>query len=332
MKKNIIASTVLAGLLLSTTSLFANSTGGMSSRVAKAKVEETRSKDAFEAKEDINEFATQAHKDDIDRLKKVVNKVALQHKNALKKAPKEIADALNQSIFALRALHDNKTKNAEQALQKATKLFDAALKQNPKLALVPVADETQVYDFTGDAKLLKHILKTIQDLLKDNDTQTARAMLTPLQDEMQMKTEYLPMGIYPIATKTALKELKNAKPENAFKTLATALNSIVVQIVTIPIPLITAQGLAAEASEMDKSHKKEATKLLAQAKDELDKAVLFGYAKKHTSDYKMLQKDIKNIQTEINGKNKVEKLYKKIANDFDSLFTKHAKDVTNKKH
>ncbi len=310
MKKNIITSTILAGFLLSATSLFANASEDMSSRVATAKIK--------------------AQKDDIYRLKKVVNQVALQHKNTLKKGPKEITEALKQSVIALRALHDNKIKNAQEALQKATKLFDVALKQNPKLALVPVADETKVYDFTGDAKLLKHILKSIQDLLKDNDTQTARAMLLPLQDEMQMRTEYLPMGMYPLATKTALKELKNAKTKSAFKTLATALNSVIVQTIIIPIPLITAQGLLAEASSMDKSHKKEATKLLTQAKDELDKAVLFGYAKKHMSDYKVLQTDIKNIQIEINGKNKVEKLYNKISNDFKSLFTKHTKDATNK--
>ena len=328
MKKSIIISTVLASLLLSSTNLFAN----MSTQEAKAKVEQTRSKDAFQAKQDISKFATQAQKDDLQRLKKVVNQVALQHKHSLKKVPKEITEALKQSVIALRALHQNNTKSAREALQKATKLFDTALKQNSKLALVPIADETKIYDFTGDAKKLKHILKTVKDLLNDNDTQAAREMILPLQDEMQMRTEYLPMGMYPIATKAALKELKNGKSENAFKTLATALNGVVIQTVTIPIPLITAQDLVMEASSVDKSHKKEATKLLTKAGDELEKAVLLGYTKKHESDYKMLQKEIKNIQTEINGENKVVKLYDKVKGDFKSLFAKHLKDATNKQH
>ncbi|WP_457748843.1 YfdX family protein [Sulfurimonas sp.] len=305
MKKRVIISTVLAGLLLSTSALYANTN---------------------------NNVSTTAKKQDIQRLKNVVNKEATQHRQTLKKAPKEIAQALKQTVVALKALQKNDTKSAKEALNKATKLFDTALKNNPKLTLVPVADAIEVHDFTGDSKLVKHIIKAAQDLLEDYDTQAARDILMPLEDEMDMTTQYLPMGMYPLATKEALKELNKGKTKEAFSTLVTALSGIVVKTTVIPLPLITAQSLVMEASHLDKKNKEQAIKLLDLAQDELEKAVLLGYTKKHAPAYKTLKKEIKNIEKEIRGKNVVAKLYEKIKKDFASLLNKHEAESVSKKH
>lgn len=301
MKKRFITSTLVTSLLLGSVGLYANSDFG-------------------------------AKKNDRQRLKNVVNKEAKEHQQTLKKAPKEIEQALRQTVVALKALQKNDTKTAKSALEQATKLFDTAIKNNPKLSLVPVADEIQVHDFTGNAKLVKETIKTAQDLLDDYDTQAARILLMPLEDEMIMTTQYLPLGTYPLATKEALKELNKDKTKEAFTTLVTALNSIVAETTIIPIPLITAQSLVIEASKLNKKEKEKALKLLDLAQDELEKAVLLGYTKKHTPEYKTLQKEIKNIQKEIKGKNIVAKLYEKIKNDFASLLNKHEAETTTKKH
>ncbi len=300
MKKRVLISTVMAGLLLCTSAAY--------------------------AKSDFN-----AQKNDTQRLQNVVQKEATQHRQSLQKAPQEISQALRQTVVALKALRKNDTKTAKEALNKATKLFDTALKNNPKLTLVPVADAIEVHDFTGDAKLVKHIIKSAQDLLDDYDTQAARAILMPLEDEMVMTTQYLPMGMYPLATKEALKELNKGKAKEAFSTLVTALNGIVIKATIIPLPLITAQSLVVEASKLDKKEKDKALKLLDLAQDELEKAVLLGYTKKHAPEYKMLQKEITKIQKEIKGKNIVAKLYEKIKKDFTSLLSKHEAESTEKK-
>ena len=302
MKRKVIISTVLASLLFSTSALYANT----NSSVAK--------------------------KEDAQRLQNVVKKEAAQHRQALTKAPKEVAQGLKETIVALKALQKNDTKTAKEALNNATKLFDTALKNDPKLSLVPVADAIQVHEFTGDSKLIKHIIKATQDLLDDYDTQAARAMLMPLEDEMDMTTQYLPMGIYPVAAKEALKALNKGKSKEAFNTLVTALNSVVIKTTVIPLPLITAQSLVEEASKLNKKDKEKALKLLDLAQDELEKAILLGYTKKHAPQYKMLQKEIENIQKEIKGKNIVEKLYEKIKKDFASLLGKHEAEATTKKH
>ena len=301
MKKRVIISTVLAGLLLTSSGLYASSNA--------------------------------AKKEDIQRLHNVVNKEATQHKQTLKKAPKEVTQALQQTVVALQAIRKNDTQTAKEALNKATKLFDTALKNNPKLKLVPIADDIKVNDFTGDAKLVKHIIKSSQDLLDNYDTQAARAILLPLEDEMDMTTQYLPMGSYPQATKKALEELNKGKAKEAFSTIVTALNSIVAKTVIVPLPLITAQSLVTQASQLDnKKDKEKALKLLSLAQDELQKAVYLGYTKKHAPEYKELQKEIKNIKKEINGKNVVEKMYDKIKKEFTSLLHKHEAESTEKKH
>ncbi len=301
MKKRVIISTILAGLLLSTSGMCASNNFG-------------------------------AKKNDMQRLKNVVKKEATQHRQVISKAPQEVSQALKQTIEALKALQKRDTKTAKEALNKATKLFDTALKNDPKLALVPVADAIEVHNFTGDSKLVKKTIKVAQDLLDDYDTQAARAILMPLEDDMIITTQYLPMGTYPLATKEALKELNKGKTKEAFTTLITALNTIVIKTTIVPLPLITAQSLVVEASNIDKKEKEKATKLLDLAQDELEKAVLLGYTKKHTPEYKMLQKEIENIKKEIKGKNIVAKLYEKIKKDFTSLLSKHEAESTTRKH
>lgn len=301
MKKRVIISTLLAGLLLSTSGMCASNNFG-------------------------------AKKNDMQRLKNVVKKEATQHRQVISKAPQEVSQALKQTIEALKALQKRDTKTAKEALNKATKLFDTALKNDPKLALVPVADAIEVHNFTGDSKLVKKTIKVAQDLLDDYDTQAARTILMPLEDDMIITTQYLPMGTYPLATKEALKELNKGKTKEAFTTLITALNTIVIKTTIVPLPLITAQSLVVEASNIDKKEKEKATKLLDLAQDELEKAVLLGYTKKHTPEYKMLQKEIENIKKEIKGKNIVAKLYEKIKKDFTSLLSKHEAESTTRKH
>lgn len=288
MRKKIIVSTLLAGLMLSTSA-----------------------------------YANNLSTKDAQQLKTIVNTEVSNHRQSLTKAPKEITDGLQKTVVALRALQQNQPDTAKKALTEATKLFDKALKNDPKLTLVPVADEVEVNDFTGDAKLVKNVIKSVQQMLEANDTQAARETLMMLQDEIDVQTRYLPMGIYPLATKDALKALDKGDSKAAFTILATALNGVVTQVVIIPIPLLTAADLVDQASKLDKSNKKDATKLLDQAQDELEKAVLLGYTTKHAPEYENLQKEIANIEKEIEGKNMVEKLYENIKKDFKSLVSKH---------
>ena len=346
MKTKYSLSLITTALLLSSTAVFANTykddvaskeakaltnPNSIKSRTAEAKVEETMAKEAFLAKVKSGVFKKEVNKEETQRLKNVVNDVVQKHKSQLKKAQKEFMSGLNDTIRALRVIKTGKTKEAQQLLKEADKQFTIAFKKEPKLGLIPVLDNEQIITFNGSPALIKHIKDSAVKLLKDNDTQVAIDMLEPLQDEIIIKTQYVPAYLYPEAVKEALKELKNGKKEAAFNSIVAALDASQLDTLTIPIPLITAQDMVLEASKLEKSHKKEALALLNIAQNELQKGVLLGYAHEYQKGYKTLDKKIEAIKTAIKGKNVVVKLYDDLLNDFHHLGNKYHTDVKHSK-
>ncbi len=343
MKVKVVISTIVASLLMGTTALSADALhDSVSAKEAKAlqnpsavkdhaqaqaEVEKTVSKDHYMAKLDADNFKTEVEKEDARRLHKIIDKEINTHHTNTKQAPKEIMSGLQNSIMALRALQANNKLAAKEALESATKSFNIALKKNPKLDMVPIDERITINDFTGDAKLVKHIKDAVVSLLKANDTQAARAMLQPLEDQLIIGTKYLPIKLYPDATKQAQKDLAKGDNKAAFGDIVTALNSVVTTNIIIPMPLLTAQDMILEASNIGKKNKTKALKLLSSAQDELEKAILLGYTKKHTKEYKSLEKEMNSIKHAVGGGNSVDKLYEHIKHSFDSLLKLHKKET-----
>jgi len=339
MKRKFSLSLITTVLLLTSTAVFANSykdtlstqeqkalanpKSVKGSAAAKAQVEEAMLKEDFLAKVKAGDFKKEVSKEESQRLKNVVNDVMQKHKSSLKKASKEFMAALNDTIMALQAIKTDKSAEAQKLLQKAESEFTEAFKKEPKLGMIPVLDNAEIITFNGSPALIRHIKNAAVELLQDNDTQVAIDMLTPLQDEIIIKTQYVPAYLYPKAVKEAQKELKAGKKDAAFSTIITALDASQLETVIIPIPLITAQDMVLEASKLQKSHKKEALALLNMAQIELQKAVLLGYAHQYQKAYKDLDKKIEAIKTEIKGKNVVAKLYDDLLKSFKDLGKKH---------
>ncbi len=336
MKAKVVISTIVASLLMGTVALSAGTlhdsvsaqTNGVADHAqAQSQVKATMTKEHYMAKLDADNFRTEAQRDDAKRLHKIIDKEIKTHHISSKQASKEILSGLKDTIMALRALQANNKSMAKQALESATKSFDVALKKDPKLDMVPVNERITVNDFTGDAKLVKHIKDAVVSLLKDNDTQAARAMLAPLEDQMTISTQYLPMKLYPDATKQAQKDLAKGNNKAAFRDMVTVLNSVAIESISIPIPLLTAQDIIMEASKLGKKDKTKALKLLSSAQDELQKAVLLGYTKKHTKAYKSLENEMKSIKHAVGGGSSVDKMYEHIKHSFASLLDAHRKEA-----
>ncbi len=250
-------------------------------------------------------------------------------KNDFKAISSDINKGLSNTIYAIRSLQHKKNNVAAHNLSEATKYFNKALKADPNLKLVPIDREMLVFQYKGSAKSIKNAIKIAKGMLKDNNLQLCRDMLAPLKDEIDVTTHYVPMDVYPSATKIAAKLLKNGKSKEALRELRLGLSTIIENQVVIPIPLLASQDFVAAASRVDKTKKKEALSFLNEAKVELQKAILLGYTSNHASDYKALNTKIDNIKKEINGKNrsdKVKKLYNDLKNHFKKLIGKTRKD------
>jgi hypothetical protein len=244
--------------------------------------------------------------------------------------PKLVLGGLHDTFNAIRALQAKDTKAAELSLSKATTAFDAALKADPNLGLIPVANDIQVNELDSTPKQIEEALDLAVESLKNHHIKTAREILLPLQDDIEITTKSIPMDIYPVATKNARSELAKGHQDAALQTLLSGLSMMVTEKVIIPIPLLKAEDLVVSAAKLEKTKKKEASELLEEADAELKKSILLGYADQDMPEYKALSEQIKAIQKEIKGKNEAEKLYDRAIKSFESLIhtTEHKKQQT----
>ncbi len=259
-------------------------------------------------------------------VKQSVDKALDTHRKLMKAAPKQVLSGFDETLEAIRALEKNDIKAAKKLLVSASESFKKALEANPGLKRVPIADDITVTEIASTPSQIEKAIDLAKEALDAHRISEARGLLMPLRDEMVIATQYLPMDLYPTATRLAANMLENGHKKEALQTLNTALGTLGVDEVVIPMPLVRAQAYVAEASKLDKSKKKEAMRLLDAASSELQKALLLGYTDKHSGAYKDLSKQIEAIRDEIGGKNEVEKLYEHLKASFEALFHKTEKD------
>jgi len=253
-----------------------------------------------------------------------------ENKKAFKQAPKEILDALKESSLAMQNLQHKKNDEAKKHLKAATDNFNKALKNDPALDILPLDESIEVYENLASAKEINYILTQAQEYLIHYNLDAARAALAPLKDEMDIKTISIPMKVFPLATQNALDALNKGDTEKAMAIMAEGYNIFIIEEAVIPLPLLAAQELIVEASNLDKSKKDEALKLLDTAKNELERAKVLGYTNSSTPEYKALTDNIDAVKKEIKGKNIVVKLYDKLKDSFSSLIHK-SKTTTHQK-
>jgi ribonuclease HII len=229
------------------------------------------------------------------------------------KLVKEALTSLELSAKALKALDENKVddakKNIELALGKLESIL--AAKDTPKL--LPIENRMLIKNFVGTAEDVDVALKTVTKLIDDGKIQEAGELLYSLQSEIDVTIISLPLVTYPDALKLASKYIIEKNPEKAKEVLTLALSTFSEVQQIIPIPLVNTVDLVAIASEIAKEDKEQALKHLALASDELDKAEKLGYVSKSTTTYKQLHQLIKDVEKEVKGPNKAEKLFKELS-------------------
>ncbi len=253
----------------------------------------------------------------------LVQKEAQKSQEAFKQAPKEILDALTESSKAMQSLVEKKSDAAKKHLQNAIANFDKALKNDPNLDVIPIDERIDTYANLSPNEEIEKAIKLAGELVKNHRLSEARVALVPLRDEMIIKTVSMPIKLFPLAAKEALKALDKGDDKKAVALLAEGYSTFVIEEVLIPIPLLEAQDLMTEAALLGKEKREEASKLLDAASDALDRATLFGYTSKYAPEYKVLHEDIKTIQKELKGKNPVVKLFDKLKEKFTSLLHKN---------
>ena len=240
-------------------------------------------------------------------------------KNATKKANdnkvqlvKEALSSLTLSAKALKELDENKVNDAKKSIELALGKLESILAAKDTPKLLPIENRMVIKNFVGTADDVEAALKTVRALMDDGKIQEAGELLYSLQSEIDITVVSLPLVSYPDALKLASKYIIEKKPNKAKEVLKLALSTFTEAEQIIPIPLINTVDLVASASEIAQENKEQALKHLALASEELDKAEKLGYVSKSATTYKQLHELIKNVEKEVKGPNKAEKLFKEL--------------------
>ncbi len=257
--------------------------------------------------------------------KEAVKQEERKQTDLLTKANTAVTQGMELVVKAVNLLEEKKDDEALGALEAAVGKFEVAIAAEPDLALAPVDSYVMLFDLVATPDTVRNQLKAVKELLDDGKVQDARKLLSTLRDEMEISTVYIPLATYPDAIKLAVKYLRDKKREQAIATLDTTVKSLITETTVVPQGLIRAKSLVEQASKLDKEKDKEKIlNLVKAAREQLEVTTLLGYTIEFDQSYINLKKQIVALESEIKGKNVVEKLYEKLAASFAELLEKES--------
>jgi len=249
-----------------------------------------------------------------DASVKEVNKIALNNakedaKTHQAKLVKEALNSLKDTHDAFVALEKKDEETATKKLESALGKLEVILASKKVPELLPIDSTIRINEYVGTSKDIETTLNMVRVLLNKNKVQEARALMLPLQSEIDITTVSLPLGSYPDALKLAAKYVHSHEIEKAKEVLAIALSTFTSVTEVVPIPLLKATDLIAASSAIAKEDKQRALAYLDAASESLKVAHDLGYVSKSTTTYKAMQEQIEAVKKEIKGPNKAEKLF-----------------------
>lgn len=213
----------------------------------------------------------------------------------------EAVTAVEETRKAVIFLDQKNTAEAKAALERALGRTEIVLGAHPDVALVPVSVTVAVIDTEVDDATIKRFTSEVKDLVDDNRFQAARLLLRDLASEIDITTANLPIATYPDAIRSAARLIEQNKIVEAKSQLLTALHSLAIVETIVPLPILRAQALIDEATQLasdPKANKDEAMRLLDDADRQLSYAEKIGYGSKK-QEFADVQKSIKEAKQQI---------------------------------
>jgi len=221
----------------------------------------------------------------------------------VKKITQEAVDAINLVSKVVELLDKKDKEKALEEIANALGKLEVLVARDPNLQVVPVDVKEQVIDFPGTVDDVEAAKTEIVALIKNGEVQLARDIMLNLASELDIFVTALPIGTYPVVIKAIIPLIEQEKFEDAKKLLIEALETLVIEKIALPLPILRAEQTIIKANELTQKEnpdKEELKKLLAYAKEQLELAEALGYGKKEI-DYKNLFEEIKKIEDILKG-------------------------------
>ncbi|MGC3975629.1 MAG: YfdX family protein [Nitrospira sp.] len=217
-----------------------------------------------------------------------------------KKILEEAVSAIQETKKALKALDDKKPDEALKALERATGKLNILLARDSQMALAPIDVAVVSRDVYATMDQIKAVRKQAEDYLENGELQKARLLIRELGSEIVISVTSLPLQTYPAAIAAVTPLIDKGKNEEAKEALQAALNTLVVSDHIMSLPLIRSEEKLAKAEELAQKDarsdedNKSLTKLLEEAREQLQLSEVLGYGTK--KDYKKFYVEIEQIE------------------------------------
>ncbi len=254
--------------------------------------------------------------------KNIADKTAEKRKKILKEA----VEAVLNTEKALIALENNKTDEALKLLESVTGKLDLIMARDPDLALAPVDIKETIIDVYTDIDSIKAMTKEAEKALDKGRLQEARDLIKGLASEIIISTTSIPLATYPDTIKTIAPLIDEGKVDEAKLVLHDLLNTLVVTEHVIPLPLLRANLLMAEAEALTENTKRTEKEnkvldgLLKAVKHQLKLAEALGYGDKES--FEPMYDQIEKIEDKVSGGKGGKGWFDKLKQQFSSVFKK----------
>jgi hypothetical protein len=213
----------------------------------------------------------------------------------------EAVSTIRETQDALKLLDEGKSKDALAAVERATGKLEIVLARDPKVSLVPMDVRVVTRDLYSSLDAIKKAKADAEQALRSGRVQEARGLLDALASETVISTTNIPLATYPSALKKAAKLIDENKVVEAKTVLQTALDTLVVTDIVVPLPVVAvridlekAEALSKKTSRTQQESK-ELSDLLTAAETQVDYAQALGYGQ--SADFDAFRKQVRDIRS-----------------------------------
>lgn len=192
--------------------------------------------------------------------------------------------------------------------------LEVLLTKNPDAQLILVDVDYKINEVVTDIGSVREATKLAKEAIDKGYYQAANEILGNLKSEVVVNSYYIPAATYPNAVKLAVASLEEGRKYEAKSILLQVLNTIVIEEVVVPLPVLKAEQLIVQTARIDKKdheNSEQVIGLLKEAEYQLQLAEEMGYGDKD-EDYAVLSEAIESLKESVEKKQDSQ-------NAFDSL-------------
>ena len=239
----------------------------------------------------------------------------------IKKVTQEAVEAINLVGEVVDLLDKKDKEKAIETIEKALGKLEVLISKDPDLQLVPIDVEEQIIDFPGSVDDVEVAKTEVVTLIKAGEVQLARDIMLNLASELDIYVTTLPIGTYPVVIKAIIPLIEDEKFEEAKNLLIEALETLVIEKIVIPLPLLRAEQAIIRANDLankENPNKDELKELLEYAKEQLELAEALGYGKKEI-DYKDIYEEVKKLEKILGSEESTKDIFKTLKEKLSAI-------------